>query len=101
VGLFTLSCPQNETHYNTEIQSVEHININNAYIFYRILKNASECYKYADAFYGDTIDCLRMLTAKQRMLTCVTGNFRKLCGFWGEAGVWVISSDKFILLLSG
>jgi|LQAB01.1.fsa_nt_gi hypothetical protein len=42
-----------------------------------MLKNANECYKDADAFYGDTIDYLCMLTAAQRMLTWITGKFRK------------------------
>jgi hypothetical protein len=56
---------------------MEHVTINNAYICYRMLNNANKCYKDADAYYVDTIDCLRMLTAEQRMLTWVTGKFRK------------------------
>jgi hypothetical protein len=47
---------------------MEHVNINNAYICYRMLKNDNECYKDVDTFYGDTIDYLRMLTAEQWML---------------------------------
>jgi|LQAB01.1.fsa_nt_gi hypothetical protein len=53
---------------------MEHVNIN----------NANECYKDADAFYGDTIDCLRMLTAGQRMLMWVADKFRKIKMSWGR-----------------
>jgi hypothetical protein len=54
-----------------------------------LLSNAKECYKDADTFYGDTIDYLRVLTAAQRMLTWVTGKFRKFVRVlraWLKAG---------------
>jgi hypothetical protein len=41
--------------------------------------------KDADAFYGDTIDCLRMLAAEQRILTWVAGKFRKFARVFGAS----------------
>jgi hypothetical protein len=74
---------------------MEHVTINNAYICYQVINNANECYKDADAFYGDTIECLRMFMAEQRILTWVAGKFRKFARAWGWAWPGVLAwADK-------